>query len=108
MFRASRDVRVRKTAWQAGLMCRNIRTLHNFAPPATEDEVRAAARQYVRKVSGMTKPSQANQAAFDEAIDAVAATTSALLETLVTKAPPRDREVEAARARARAAKRYAS
>jgi hypothetical protein len=89
-------------------MCRNIRTLHNFQPPATEDEVRAAAIQYVRKVSGMTKPSMANQAAFDEAIDAVAATTSTLLEALVTKAAPRDREVEAAKARARAAKRYAS
>jgi hypothetical protein len=89
-------------------MCRNIRTLHNFAPPATEDEIHAAARQYVRKVSGMTKPSSANQEAFDEAIEAIAATTSALLETLVTKAVPRDREIEAAKARARAAKRYAS
>ena len=89
-------------------MCRNIRTLHNFAPPATEDEIQAAARQYVRKVSGMTKPSSANQEAFDEAIEAIAATTSALLETLVTKAVPRDREIEAAKARARAAKRYAS
>ena len=89
-------------------MCRNIRTLHNFAPPATGDEVRAAAIQHVRKVSGMTKPSMANQAAFDEAVDAVAATTEALLASLVTKAPPRDREVEAAKARARAAKRYAS
>lgn len=89
-------------------MCRNIRTLHNFAPPATEDEIHAAARQYVRKVSGMTKPSSANQDAFDEAIEAIAATTSALLETLVTKAAPRDREIEAAKARARAAKRYAS
>ena len=90
------------------IMCRNIRTLHNFAPPATEDEIHAAARQYVRKVSGMTKPSSANQEAFDEAIEAIAATTSALLETLVTKAAPRDREIEAAKARARAAKRYAS
>jgi hypothetical protein len=89
-------------------MCRNIRTLHNFAPPATEDEVHAAARQYVRKVSGMTKPSLANQAAFDEAIEAVAAITSDLLESLTTKAPPRDREIEAAKARARAEKRYAS
>ena len=89
-------------------MCRNIRTLHNFAPPATEDEIHAAARQYVRKVSGMTKPSSANQEAFDEAIEAIAATTSALLDTLVTKATPRDREIEAAKARARAAKRYAS
>jgi hypothetical protein len=89
-------------------MCRNIRTLHNFEPPATDDEVRAAALQYVRKVSGMTKPSAANQDAFDEAVDAVAATTTALLETLVTRAAPRDREIEAAKARARAAKRYAS
>jgi hypothetical protein len=89
-------------------MCRNIRTLHNFAPPATDDEVRSAALQYVRKVSGMTKPSAANQDAFDEAVDAVAATTTALLESLVTRAAPRDREVEAAKARARAAKRYAS
>ena len=89
-------------------MCRNIRTLHNFAPPATEDEIHAAARQYVRKVSGMTKPSSANQEAFDEAIEAIAVTTSALLETLVTKAAPRDREIEAAKAHARAAKRYAS
>jgi hypothetical protein len=89
-------------------MCRNIRTLHNFAPPATEDEIHAAARQYVRKVSGMTKPSTANQAAFDEAIEAVATITSELLESLVTKAPPRDREIEAAKARARAEKRYAS
>ena len=89
-------------------MCRNIRTLHNFAPPATEDEIHAAARQYVRKVSGMTKPSSANQAAFDEAIEAVATITSDLLESLTTKAPPRDREIEAAKARARAEKRYAS
>jgi hypothetical protein len=89
-------------------MCRNIRTLHNFAPPATEDEVRSAALQYVRKVSGMTKPSAANQDAFDEAVDAIAATTTTLLESLVTRAAPRDREVEAAKARARAAKRYAS
>jgi hypothetical protein len=89
-------------------MCRNIRTLHNFEPPATDDEVRAAALQYVRKVSGMTKPSAANQDAFDEAVDAVAATTTALLDTLVTRAAPRDREIEAAKARARAAKRYAS
>jgi hypothetical protein len=89
-------------------MCRNIRTLHNFAPPATEDEIHAAARQYVRKVSGMTKPSVANQAAFDEAIEAVATITSDLLESLTTKAPPRDREIEAAKARARAEKRYAS
>lgn len=89
-------------------MCRNIRTLHNFAPPATEDEVRAAALQYVRKVSGSTHPSQANQEAFDHAIEQIAATTRELLAALVTSAPPRDRETEAARGRARAAKRYAA
>ena len=87
-------------------MCRNIRTLHNFEPPTTEDEVRAAALQYVRKVSGMQKPSQANEAAFARAVDAVAAATGTLLADLVTAAPPRDREVEAARRRARAAERY--
>jgi hypothetical protein len=87
-------------------MCRNIRVLHNFDPPATEDEIEAAAIQYVRKVSGATRPSTANQAAFDEAVAAVTAATRVLLESLVTKAPPRDREVEAARARARAAERY--
>ena len=87
-------------------MCRNIRVLHNFAPPATDDEVRAAALQYVRKVSGSTKPSTANAAAFETAVDAVAIATRTLLDSLMTKAPPRDREVEAARARARAAERY--
>ncbi len=87
-------------------MCRNIRTLHNFEPPATEDEVRGAALQYVRKISGYTKPSKANEAAFERAIDAVAAVSSQLLAELTTSAPPKDREVEAARARARAAERY--
>jgi hypothetical protein len=87
-------------------MCRNIRTLHNFEPPATSDEVRAAATQYVRKVAGTTKPSAANRDAFEEAIDEVADVTARLLERLVTHAPPRDREVEAAKARARAAERY--
>jgi hypothetical protein len=87
-------------------MCRNIRVLHNFEPPATPDEVRAAAIQYVRKVSGTTHPSAANQEAFDEAVRAVTAATATLLEALVTKAPKRDRDVEAARARARAADRY--
>ncbi|MGN6575148.1 MAG: DUF2277 domain-containing protein [Nocardioides sp.] len=87
-------------------MCRNIRTLHNFEPPATDDEVRAAALQYVRKVSGATHPSQANQAAFDRAVAEVAATTQRLLDSLTTSAPPKDREVEAAKARARAAVRY--
>ena len=88
-------------------MCRNIRTLHNFAPPATREEVRAAAVQYVRKISGSTRPSQANQDAFDRAVDDVAAVTERLLEELTTTAPPKDREVEAAKARARAATRYA-
>jgi len=88
-------------------MCRNIRTLHNFEPPATRDEVQAAALQYVRKVSGSTRPSQANQAAFDLAVAEVTATTRRLLEELVTTAPPKDRETEAAKARARAAARYA-
>ena len=87
-------------------MCRNIRQLHNFEPPATEDEVRAAALQYVRKISGSTKPSQANQEAFDRAVEAVAAVSRELLDSLVTAAPPKDREVEAAKARARAAERY--
>jgi hypothetical protein len=89
-------------------MCRNIRILYNFSPPTTDDEVRASALQYVRKVSGMTKPSQANQAAFDRAVEDVAAVTSRLLGELVTSAPPRDREVEAAKRRARAAERYGS
>ena len=87
-------------------MCRNIRTLHNFDPPASEDEVRAAALQYVRKVSGTAKPSKANQAAFARAVDEVALASSRLLAELVTSAPPRDREVEAARARERAARRF--
>lgn len=89
-------------------MCRNIRPLHNFEPPATADEVHAAALQYVRKVAGTTKPSAANAEAFAEAVDAVAAATRTLLEALETSAPPKNREVEAAKARARAAKRYAS
>ena len=89
-------------------MCRNIHQLHNFEPPATHDEVHAAALQYVRKVAGSTRPSQANQAAFDRAVAAVAAATRELLDELVTTAPPKNREVEAAKARARAEKRYAS
>ena len=88
-------------------MCRNIRVLHNFEPPATDDEVQAAALQYVRKVSGATRPSAANEEAFDEAVRAVTEVTRTLLAALVTKAPPRDREVEAAKAKARAAERYA-
>jgi hypothetical protein len=87
-------------------MCRNIRVLHNFEPPATTDEVQAAALQYVRKVSGAAKPSAANQAAFDKAVAAVAAATRELLDALVTAAPPKDREVEAAKAKARSAERY--
>jgi hypothetical protein len=87
-------------------MCRNIKTLHNFEPPATEEEIRAAAEQYVRKVSGSSKPSKANEAASARAIDEVAATTTWLLESLVTTAPPRDREAVAAQARARAEKRF--
>jgi hypothetical protein len=89
-------------------MCRNIRQLHNFEPPATTDEVHEAALQYVRKISGSTKPSQANAAAFERAVEAVAAATRQLLDELVTNAPPKDREVEAAKARARAAARYAA
>jgi hypothetical protein len=89
-------------------MCRNIRTLHNFEPPATEEEVQAAAVQYVRKVSGSTKPSHANEAAFARAVEAVAAATSRLLADLVTAAPPRDREREAERRRAAAVKRFGS
>jgi len=87
-------------------MCRNIRVLHNFEPPATTDEVQAAAVQYVRKVSGAAKPSAANQAAFDKAVAAVAAATQELLDALVTTAPPKGREVEAAKAKARSAERY--
>jgi hypothetical protein len=89
-------------------MCRNIRTLHNFEPAATADEVRASALQYVRKISGSTKPSQANREAFEEAVDAVAEATSTLLDRLVTSAPPKDREVEAAKAKARSEKRFAA
>ena len=87
-------------------MCRNIKTLHNFDPPATDDEVRAAALQYVRKISGTTKPSKANEEVFARAVDEVAEASARLLAGLVTSAPPRDREVEAARARARAAQRF--
>jgi hypothetical protein len=87
-------------------MCRNIKTLHNFDPPATSEEIQAAALQYVRKVSGSAKPSKANEAVFQRAVDEIAHLTAHLLEDLVTAAPPRDREVEAARARARAEKRF--
>jgi hypothetical protein len=87
-------------------MCRNIRTLHNFEPPATTEEVQASALQYVRKISGSTKPSQANEDAFNRAVEDVAAITTRLLSELVTSAPPKNREDEAAKARARAAERY--
>jgi hypothetical protein len=89
-------------------MCRNIHTLYNFDPPATDEEVRGAALQYVRKISGFTKPSQANAAAFERAVDAVATASGRLLDELVTSASPKDREVEAAKARARRAQRQAA
>jgi hypothetical protein len=89
-------------------MCKNIRTLYNYAPPATEEEIRASALQYVRKVSGFTKPSQVNAEAFEQAVDAISETSAQLLDALVTSAPPKDREVEAAKARARAAQRFAA
>ena len=88
-------------------MCRNIRTLHNYEPPATDDEVRAAALQYVRKISGSTKPSQANEAAFEQAVDEVFLISRRLLDELVTRAPPKSREVEAEKARERAKRRFA-
>jgi hypothetical protein len=89
-------------------MCRNIRTLYNFDPPATDEEIRAASLQYVRKISGFTKPSQANAEAFDQAVEAVAEVSMQLLGELSTAAPPKDREVEAAKARARSQQRYAA
>jgi hypothetical protein len=89
-------------------MCRNIHTLHNFDPPATDAEIRASALQYVRKVSGSTKPSQANVEAFDRAVDEVTLATATLLEELVTSAPPKNRELETAKRRARAVKRFAA
>ena len=89
-------------------MCRNIKTLHNFKPPATEDEILASSLQFVRKLSGFTRPSKANQLAFDHAVDQVANAAHELLRSLVTNAPPRDREVEASRARARTAERFRS
>ncbi len=89
-------------------MCKNIRTLYNYAPPASEEEIRASALQYVRKISGFTKPSQANAEAFEQAVDAVSETSAQLLDALVTSAPPKDRDVEAAKARARAAQRFAA
>ena len=88
-------------------MCRNIKTLHNFAPPATDEEIRASALQFVRKLSGCTRPSKANELAFDRAVDDVTRTAHELLSSLVTNAPPRDRVAEAAKAKARAAQRFA-
>jgi hypothetical protein len=87
-------------------MCRNIKTLFNFEPPATDDEIRAAARQYVRKISGFARPSAVNEEAFESAVDQVASASASLLDSLVTSAPPRDREVEAARAHERARRRF--
>ena len=89
-------------------MCRNIKTLHNFKPPATDDEIRASSLQFVRKLSGFTKPSHANAAAFNHAVDQVAKAAHELLQSLVTNAPPKDREVEAKKARARTAERFGS
>jgi len=89
-------------------MCRNIRTLHNFEPPASPEEIREASLQYVRKISGSNKPSQANAEAFDRAVDGIEAVTATLLDELVTKAPPKDREAEAEKRRARAAQRFAA
>ena len=89
-------------------MCRNIRTLHNFDPPATSEEVQDAALQFVRKISGSTKPSRANEAAFDEAVEEISRASERLLDQLVTKAPPKNREVEAAKAKARSEKRFAA
>jgi hypothetical protein len=89
-------------------MCRNIRTLHNFEPPATHEEIHASALQYVRKISGFSKPSRANEEAFNRAVEAVTAISTELLSQLETNAPPKNREVEAAKARARAAQRYAA
>jgi hypothetical protein len=89
-------------------MCRNIKTLHNFKPPATDEEIRASSIQFVRKLSGFTRPSKANEAAFNQAVEQVAKAAHDLLDSLVTTAPPRDREVEAAKARARSAERFAT
>ena len=87
-------------------MCRNIKTLHNFTPPATDDEIRASALQFVRKLSGFTRPSRANEPAFNQAVDQVTQVARGLLDSLVTNAPPRDRDAEASKARARAADRF--
>jgi len=97
-----------KLRWQQNSMCRNIKTLHNFKPPATEEEIRASSLQFVRKLSGSTKPSKTNEAAFNRAVDQVAQAARDLLDSLVTNAPPRDREIEAAKARERSAERFGS
>lgn len=94
-----------QTGWE-GLMCRNIKTLHNFKPPATEEEIRASAVQFVRKLSGFTKPSKANEIAFNRAVEEVSEAAGRLLDSLVTTTPPRDREIEAMKAKARAAERF--
>ena len=93
---------------QINIMCRNIKTLHNFKPPATDEEIRASSLQFVRKLSGFTKPSKANELAFNRAVDQVAQAAHELLQSLVTNSPPRDREVEASKARARTAERFRS
>src|SRR4051812_34380030 len=111
MVRKGSPVRVRRWASnnrKGDLMCRNIRTLYNFEPPATDEEIRAASVQYVRKISGFNKPSQANAEAFERAVEEVSAASARLLADLSTSAPPKDREVEAAKARARAQERYAA
>jgi hypothetical protein len=106
-FSPGRDPLMRLVRWQQGfVMCRNIKTLHNFHPAATDDEIRASALQFVRKLSGFTRPSKANEAAFSRAVDQVADAARELLDSLVTNAPPRDREVEVSKARVRAANRY--
>ena len=97
---------VASKGFRGGILCRNIKTLHNFSPPATADEIRASALQFVRKLSGFTRPSQANEAVFNRAVDQVAKVAEELLGSLVTMAPPRDREVEAAKLRARSAMRF--
>ena len=100
---------VASLAWMKGfLMCRNIKTLHNFKPPATDEEIRASSLQFVRKLSGFTRPSQANQLVFNRAVDQVSRAAHELLDSLVTNAPPRDRQIEAAKARARGADRFRS
>jgi hypothetical protein len=106
--RNSKDAQRFQIEWQQKSMCRNIKTLHNFKPPATDEEIRASSLQFVRKLSGFSKPSKANEIAFNRAVDQVAQAAHELLDSLVTNAPPRDREVEVAKARARTAERFQS